>query len=73
MMYAIKVDGVNFWEEREAPGRQVHRAFEGLETGERDEVAFARFTQHVDWTGPDSGERYRKRGPSRSLRALPPC
>lgn len=56
MMYAIKVDGVNFWEEREAPGRQVHRAFDGLKTGERGGVAFARFTQHVDWTGPDSGE-----------------
>lgn len=54
LMYAIKVDGVNFWEEQEAPGKQVHLAFDALETGEADGTRVARLVEQLEWRAPDS-------------------
>jgi hypothetical protein len=63
LMYAVMVNGVNFWEETEPAGRQ-----EGLGLGIRYEPADARpsaahtarptvptLTQRLDWKTPDSG------------------
>lgn len=49
LMYAIKVDGVNFWEEAEAPGREKHLKFS---TPERDQVQGldrVRFVETLEW------------------------
>ena len=56
LMFAVTVDGVNFWEERQAPGRQVHRAFADVGIDRRDGVPLARFTERLDWINPRSGE-----------------
>jgi hypothetical protein len=56
LMFAIKVDGVNFWEEHEAPGRQAHGGFEDVKTGRRQGRPYAQFTQRLDWINPASQE-----------------
>ncbi len=50
LMYAIKVDGINFWEETDAAGRQLHRAL----TNVRVESDRAGFTETIAWLGPES-------------------
>ncbi len=54
LMYAIKVDGANFWEEHNAPGRQAHRGLSNLKTGRVKDTPYARFTERLDWIGPES-------------------
>jgi hypothetical protein len=54
LMFAIKVDDVNFWEERDAPGTQRHTGF-----AEFRSVGFNRFSRHIIeetlvWQGPDA-------------------
>ena len=56
LMYAIKVDGVNFWEEQQAPGRQAHRRFDDVKVDTREDVPFAGFAERLDWVNPSSGE-----------------
>ncbi len=56
LMYAVKVDGVNFWEEQQAPGREQHRAFSNLHVDRRDDHDVATFTQLVDWVNPRKQE-----------------
>lgn len=56
LMYAIAVDGVNFWEEQQAPGRQVHRSFAKVKIGKRNDVPDAGFTEQLDWVNPRSQE-----------------
>ena len=55
MMFAIKVDDVNFWEEREAPGAQVHRSFEGSGVAKSSQGFYARFVERLDWVRPTGG------------------
>ena len=52
LMFAVAVDGVNFWEEHKAPGRQVHRDFDGIRTGKQKGLDRATFTEQVDWVNP---------------------
>lgn len=56
LMFAVKVDGVNFWEERKDSGRQIHRRFrnQGILTHRDTEVAY--FAQEVDWIDPNGNE-----------------
>ena len=54
LMYAIKVDGVNFWEEHKEPGREAHQSLRDLETGRIQGTPYARFTEHLNWLGADS-------------------
>ena len=56
LMYAITADGVNFWEEHNAPGRQVHLRFNDTKVGSHKDVSCAGFGQQLNWVNPRSGE-----------------
>jgi len=56
LMYAIAVDGVNFWEEQQAPGRQSHRSFANIRIGKRGDVPSASFMELLNWVNPRSNE-----------------
>ena len=56
LMYAIKVDGVNFWEEQQSPGQQTHRSFTDVRVDERQKTPFAGFSEQLDWSNPRSKE-----------------
>ena len=57
LMYAIKVDGVNFWEETPTAGKQIHKSFTDVKTDaktdvendKRFEMRNAGFTELIDW------------------------
>ena len=52
LMYAIKVDGVNFWEEHQAPGRQRHVRFVDPKIVKDGDRSKAVFTEQVEWEDP---------------------
>ncbi len=56
LMFAVAVDGVNFWEEHGEPGRQIHRSFSDIRVDAEKENAIASFTEHIDWVNPRSKE-----------------
>jgi hypothetical protein len=56
LMYAVAVDGVNFWEEQKAPGRQLHMSFSNVKIDERDNILCAGFTEQLDWMNPQNKE-----------------
>ncbi|MHC4583414.1 MAG: DUF6807 domain-containing protein [Planctomycetota bacterium] len=56
LMYAIAVDGVNFWEEQQAPGRQAHRSFANIRIDKQGNVPGASFTEQLNWVNPRSKE-----------------
>ncbi len=57
LMFAVKVDGVNFWEETPSAGKQLHKSFTDVKTDvksvvendKRFETRNAGFTEHIDW------------------------
>jgi hypothetical protein len=53
LMFAVAVDGVNFWEEANKFGRQKHREGSEPQVIERDGQSFVLATQKLDWVGPD--------------------
>ncbi|HEY3321285.1 MAG TPA: DUF6807 family protein [Planctomycetota bacterium] len=53
LMYAIKVDGVNFWEETKGCGKENHKAVSGVGTSVTGGVSAATFTEQLDWTAED--------------------
>ncbi len=55
LMYAVTVDGVNFWEEATAPGRQKHVAMQDVRGRADDRGARAEFGEVLDWVDPGSG------------------
>jgi hypothetical protein len=55
LMFAVSVDGVNFWEEREAPGRQEHQAFTDVMVEKHGDIPWAGLTEQLTWLNP-SGE-----------------
>jgi len=56
LMFAVAVDGVNFWEEQQAPGRQVHQSFTEVKIGKHNNIPNACFTEQLDWINPRSKE-----------------
>jgi len=52
LMFAVKVDGVNFWEEHEAPGRQAHIAIGDVGVHQWGPLNWATFTERVRWVNP---------------------
>ena len=56
LMFAVAVDGVNFWEEQQQPGRQMHRKFGDAKLGRRDNAPAAAFTEQIEWINPRSKE-----------------
>jgi len=56
LMYAIAVDGINFWEEQQAPGRQSHRSFADMRISKRGDTPSAGFAERLDWINPRNKE-----------------
>jgi hypothetical protein len=56
LMYAVAVDGVNFWEEQTEPGRQLHKRFDDMRIDRSDETPQAGFSEQIDWINPRSRE-----------------
>lgn len=56
LMYAIAVDGVNFWEEQQSPGRQSHRSFANIRIDKQGNVPGASFTEQLNWVNPRDQE-----------------
>jgi len=56
LMYAVAVDGVNFWEEQTEPGRQLHKCFDDMRVERNDDKSRAGFTEQIDWINPRSRE-----------------
>lgn len=54
LMYAVAVDGVNFWEEQTEPGRQLHKSFIDMRIDKNDNESQAGFTEQIDWINPRS-------------------
>ncbi len=58
LMFAVKIDGVNFWEETPTAGKQLHQSFTDVKTDtktnvendKRLEIRQASFTELIDWT-----------------------
>ncbi len=58
LMFAVKIDGVNFWEETPTAGKQLHKSFTDVKTDtktntendKRLEIRQAGFTELIDWT-----------------------
>ena len=57
LMFAIKVNGINFWEETPTAGRQLHKSFTNVTTDTKTDVENDRhkdtrkagFTEQIDW------------------------
>lgn len=55
LMFAVGVDGVDFWQEGNLPGTQVQKEF--AEVGDlHPRYETAGFVQRLNWVGPESGE-----------------
>jgi hypothetical protein len=56
LMFAVAVDGVDFWTENDRCGVQRHRSFPDVKTTGEDGVSGARFTETVDWLAPGANK-----------------
>lgn len=56
LMFAVGVDSVSFWVERQDSGRQVHRCFTDVSVDRRDGLPYASLGEHIDWLNPGSRE-----------------
>jgi hypothetical protein len=56
LMYAVAVDGVNFWEEQTEPGRQQHKRFGDMRIDKNGDVHEAGFVEQIDWINPSNRE-----------------
>ena len=56
LMYAVAVDGVNFWEEQTEPGRELHKCFDGMRIDKDGDKSLAGFSEQIDWINPSSRE-----------------
>jgi hypothetical protein len=70
LMYAIAVDGVNFWEEQNAPGQQKHIIFTGTSARTNNNTSNGCLTERLDWINPRNGELLLKE--SRTIRIIKP-
>ena len=70
LMYAIAVDGVNFWEEQNAPGQQKHIIFTGTSARSNINTSTGCLTERLDWVNPRSEELLLKE--SRTIRVCKP-
>ena len=53
LMFAVAVDGVDFWSENEKCGQEKHVRLADVNAYSRHGLSWCTFTQHVDWVGPD--------------------
>jgi hypothetical protein len=56
LMYAVSVDGLNFWEEQKQPGRQMHKGFSDVRVITQDDVPHGSFTEQLDWVNPKTAQ-----------------
>lgn len=56
LMFAYSIDGINFWEELAASGRQQHLEFGKSEISRNTQGATATFTEKIDWVNPAAKE-----------------
>jgi hypothetical protein len=56
LMFAVAVDGVDFWAETKANGREVHKGFAEMKALAPDSLLPAVLTETLDWVGPN-GEK----------------
>ena len=54
LMYAVTVDGLNFWEEYKRPGRQKHKSFCDVTVGKTGSVPCGAFSEKLDWIDPET-------------------
>jgi hypothetical protein len=55
LMYALAVEGVNFWEESEAnSGQQKHKSLGDVKATVHNGIGRAGFVEELDWVGPGS-------------------
>jgi len=54
LMFAVAVDGVDFWSENEKCGHQKHAALADAGETSHAGLPWGTFTQQVDWLGPDA-------------------
>jgi hypothetical protein len=54
LMYAVLVNGINFWEERVAPGIEKHVAILHVDTTDANGVPAAYFTELIHWLAPSN-------------------
>lgn len=52
LMFAVGVEGVDFWAETKTSGRQIHRAVGDTRSQARDGLATAAFSERIDWVTP---------------------
>ena len=52
LMFALAVDGVDFWSEKKINGRQVHRSFVDVRIDRSDGELRSGFTELLDWIAP---------------------
>ena len=52
LMFAVSVDGLNFWEEQNKPGRQKHKSFSDVPVGANS----GGFSEKLDWINPVTDE-----------------
>jgi hypothetical protein len=53
LMFAIAVDGTNFWEEHGTPGEERHKLFTFVGTNDSGETERALWTEAIEWVAPD--------------------
>lgn len=53
LMFAVTVDGVNFWEEQAAPGKEQHLDFSNVKTTNIANGESAGFTERLNWVAPE--------------------
>nr|MBC8217269.1 PmoA family protein [Planctomycetota bacterium] len=56
LMYAVSVDGLNFWEEQKEPGRQRHKSFCDVTVNAHSGVPRGSFCERLDWVNPKTDE-----------------
>jgi len=68
LMFAVSVDGVDFWAETAACGREVNRSLEGTRSSSRNGHSVVEVTEEIDWIKPDKTALLREH---RTLRLHP--
>ena len=53
LMFAVVVDGVDFWAEVPTCGKQVHRSFGPMKSSGQDGRSTAEWSEQIDWFKPD--------------------
>ena len=52
LMFAVAVDGVDFWEEQIAPGKQRHIEINSVKVESQKQLQSASFGQQLEWVNP---------------------